>query len=113
MRATTKQMEYMRNYTESLKRQLALESQCQRMRDALTTIAFVKCAVGSPDELWTAKRTASDAISSPLDPELLNRVRDVLNQVLSSAFPNKKEQPAMHAAWLSVDQLLKSLSPAP
>lgn len=80
-------------------RQLALESQCQRMRDALRI-------------LYNRGETALaiEVLSDPLDLELLN----FLKQKLINARVMLTGEPRMptHAADL-IDEALKSLSPAP
>lgn len=109
MRATTKQMEYMRNYTESLKRQLALEAQCQRMRDLLEEwVSRVPVMPGDPQRVTYNKTNA--LLAAPLNLELLN----FLKQKLINARVMLTGKPKMptHAADL-IDEALKSLSPAP
>lgn len=116
--------EYLRRWRNSRARELALESQCQRMRDALEELhtqvkgecpSLLNEDSGGDAEL---DLEIQEILSTPLDLELFSRVIKVLEMshdraldwdMLGRAHGNSAVQ-----MWReSADALLKSLSPSP
>lgn len=116
---------------------LALESQCQKMRDALNSVSnMTMMPIESEEEaesrtrrihqqeLEHVARIVQEAIESPLDLELINRVRatcdqfrdDVLNgrdALEAPCLDNDQTNAVLSQFDYTIGQLLKSLSPAP
>lgn len=104
---------------EAVVERFALESQCQRMRDAMDAMEEIEsCHPSRKREVTRKARILWMACKAPLDLELLNRVIKVLEMshdraldwdMLGRAHGNSAVQMWRESAY----QLLKSLSPAP
>lgn len=110
-------------------RQLALESQCQRMRDALIECGRLADKDTDTAGFWFVIQQIHQVAvgaytnsATPLDLELLNRVRteakaiDSICQAEMQPFDNEgvpQFDPVIEKIMEHTDALLKSLSPAP